>query len=114
MIFICFLCLPFSSSFDFQLFFVDPGIRDTNLKLTLAFGVGIHHAGLHEKDRAVVEELFLNQKTQVCGVGGVGGGGGGGGGEEVSRKGKGEDRQKRRRRRRSIGKSSMRISYYYA
>ena len=41
------------------------GIRDSNLKLTLAFGVGIHHAGLHEKDRAVVEELFLNQKTQV-------------------------------------------------
>ena len=53
---------------DFVLyrFFFDPGIRDTNLKLTLAFGVGIHHAGLHEKDRAVVEELFLNQKIQVC------------------------------------------------
>ncbi|XP_014672686.1 PREDICTED: activating signal cointegrator 1 complex subunit 3-like [Priapulus caudatus] len=40
-------------------------IRDANLKLTLAFGIGIHHAGLHEKDRKAVEELFVNQKIQV-------------------------------------------------
>ena len=40
-------------------------IRDPNLKLTLTFGVGIHHAGLTEKDRRVVEELFVNQKIQV-------------------------------------------------
>ncbi|XP_038207200.1 activating signal cointegrator 1 complex subunit 3 [Zerene cesonia] len=40
-------------------------IRDSNLKLTLAFGIGIHHAGLHEKDRTTVEELFINQKIQV-------------------------------------------------
>ncbi|OWF45882.1 Activating signal cointegrator 1 complex subunit 3 [Mizuhopecten yessoensis] len=33
------------------------GIRDTNLKLTLAFGIGIHHAGLQERDRKSVEEL---------------------------------------------------------
>ncbi|XP_072018769.1 LOW QUALITY PROTEIN: activating signal cointegrator 1 complex subunit 3-like [Amphiura filiformis] len=41
------------------------GIRDNNLKLTLAFGIGMHHAGLHERDRKTVEELFVNQKIQV-------------------------------------------------
>jgi activating signal cointegrator complex subunit 3 len=41
-------------------------IRDSNLKLTLSFGIGLHHAGLHEHDRKIVEELFLNQKIQVC------------------------------------------------
>lgn len=40
-------------------------IRDSNLKLTLAFGIGLHHAGLHERDRITVEELFVNQKIQV-------------------------------------------------
>ncbi|XP_074644659.1 activating signal cointegrator 1 complex subunit 3-like [Tubulanus polymorphus] len=41
------------------------GVKDTNLKLMLAFGIGIHHAGLHERDRRTVEELFVNQKIQV-------------------------------------------------
>uniref|UniRef100_A0A1B6DYT0 U5 small nuclear ribonucleoprotein 200 kDa helicase n=2 Tax=Clastoptera arizonana TaxID=38151 RepID=A0A1B6DYT0_9HEMI len=41
------------------------GIKDTNLKLTLAFGIGLHHAGLHERDRKTVEELFVNQKIQI-------------------------------------------------
>lgn len=40
-------------------------IRESNLKLTLAFGIGIHHAGLHERDRNTVEELFVNHKIQV-------------------------------------------------
>lgn len=40
-------------------------VRESNLKLTLAFGIGIHHAGLHERDRNTVEELFVNQKIQV-------------------------------------------------
>ncbi|XP_055949414.1 activating signal cointegrator 1 complex subunit 3-like [Argiope bruennichi] len=40
-------------------------IRDQNLKFTIAFGIGIHHAGLHERDRKIVEELFLHQKIQV-------------------------------------------------
>ncbi|XP_076632793.1 activating signal cointegrator 1 complex subunit obelus [Colletes latitarsis] len=40
-------------------------VRDSNLKLTLAFGIGIHHAGLQDKDRKVVEELFVNNKIQV-------------------------------------------------
>lgn len=41
------------------------GIIDVNLKLTLAFGIGLHHAGLHDKDRETVEELFVNNKIQV-------------------------------------------------
>lgn len=41
------------------------GIRDNNLKLMLAFGIGIHHAGLVERDRKTVEELFVNQRIQV-------------------------------------------------
>ena len=41
------------------------GIKDTNLKLTLAFGIGLHHAGLQDKDRKVVEELFVTSKIQV-------------------------------------------------
>jgi activating signal cointegrator complex subunit 3 len=40
-------------------------IVDQNLKLTLAFGIGIHHAGLNDRDRKTVEELFVNQKIQI-------------------------------------------------
>lgn len=40
-------------------------VRDQNLKLTLSFGIGLHHAGLHERDRKIAEELFVNQKIQV-------------------------------------------------
>ncbi|KFO22319.1 Activating signal cointegrator 1 complex subunit 3 [Fukomys damarensis] len=40
-------------------------IKDSNLKLTLAFGIGMHHAGLHERDRKTVEELFVHCKVQV-------------------------------------------------
>lgn len=41
------------------------GVSDPNLRFTLAFGIGLHHAGLHERDRKVVEELFVNQKIHV-------------------------------------------------
>lgn len=40
-------------------------IKDANLKLTLAFGIGLHHAGLQERDRRTCEELFLHRKIQV-------------------------------------------------
>lgn len=40
-------------------------IKDSNLKLTLAFGIGLHHAGLQERDRKTCEELFLNRKIQI-------------------------------------------------
>ena len=49
----------------FQMEHLITAIRDQNLKLTLAFGIGLHHAGLHERDRKTVEELFINQKIQV-------------------------------------------------
>ena len=49
----------------FQMENIISGIKDVNLKLTLAFGIGIHHAGLVERDRKNVEELFVNQKIQV-------------------------------------------------
>ncbi|ONI15262.1 hypothetical protein PRUPE_3G033700 [Prunus persica] len=37
-----------------------------NLKHTLQFGIGLHHAGLNDKDRSLVEELFANNKVLVC------------------------------------------------
>ena len=40
-------------------------LRDENLKLTLPFGIGLHHAGLIDGDRRVVEELFVSRKIQV-------------------------------------------------
>ena len=40
-------------------------IKDQNLRLTLAFGIGMHHAGLVERDRKTVEELFVSQRIQV-------------------------------------------------
>ncbi|KAL7638072.1 UNVERIFIED_CONTAM: hypothetical protein RMT77_011697 [Armadillidium vulgare] len=40
-------------------------VKDENLRLCLSFGLGLHHAGLVERDRKIVEELFVNQKIQV-------------------------------------------------
>ena len=40
-------------------------IKDPALQHTLTFGVGIHHAGLADTDRAIVEELFCSVKIQV-------------------------------------------------
>ena len=40
-------------------------VKDENLKNTLEFGIGMHHAGLVENDRKIVEKLFLEQKIQV-------------------------------------------------
>lgn len=40
-------------------------VMDENLKHTLQFGVGLHHAGLNDRDRSLVEELFTNTKIQV-------------------------------------------------
>ncbi|CAG8840072.1 35993_t:CDS:1, partial [Racocetra persica] len=40
-------------------------INDSSMKNSLAFGIGLHHAGLIESDRKIVEELFLHQKIQV-------------------------------------------------
>ncbi|EPS38085.1 hypothetical protein H072_8181 [Dactylellina haptotyla CBS 200.50] len=40
-------------------------VRDNPLKEALAFGIGLHHAGLVESDRLLVEELFLENKIQI-------------------------------------------------
>lgn len=40
-------------------------ITDQNLRHTLQFGIGLHHAGLNDQDRSVVEELFVNNKIQA-------------------------------------------------
>ena len=40
-------------------------IKDENLRHTLSFGIGMHHAGLTESDRKIVEDLFVNKKIQV-------------------------------------------------
>ena len=37
-------------------------ISDENLRQTLNFGVGMHHAGLTEEDRKIVEDLFVKKK----------------------------------------------------
>ncbi|KNC80924.1 activating signal cointegrator 1 complex subunit 3 [Sphaeroforma arctica JP610] len=39
-------------------------IRDSNLRNVLAFGIGLHHAGLHPNDRRIVENLFEQRKIQ--------------------------------------------------
>lgn len=33
-------------------------LKDENLKLTLPFGIGIHHAGLQQFERNIVEKVF--------------------------------------------------------
>ncbi|KZV56545.1 hypothetical protein F511_16144 [Dorcoceras hygrometricum] len=40
-------------------------VVDQNLRHTLQFGIGLHHAGLNDKDRSLVEELFANNKIQA-------------------------------------------------
>jgi hypothetical protein len=40
-------------------------IKDPALKLSLQFGIGLHHAGIIDSDRKTVEELFYNSKIQV-------------------------------------------------
>lgn len=40
-------------------------VQDPNLKHIISFGIAMHHAGLHPKDRDIVEHLYLNMKIQV-------------------------------------------------
>ena len=40
-------------------------VHDSNLKHTLAYGIGLHHAGLNQNDKTVCEELFAYNKIQV-------------------------------------------------
>lgn len=40
-------------------------VQDSSLRHTLGFGVGIHHAGLCEKDRTLVERLYVGGQIQL-------------------------------------------------
>ncbi|KAK3115284.1 putative steryl acetyl hydrolase mug81, partial [Teratosphaeriaceae sp. CCFEE 6253] len=40
-------------------------VKDEALRESLAFGIGLHHAGLVESDRQLAEELFANNKIQI-------------------------------------------------
>ncbi|OAD78991.1 hypothetical protein PHYBLDRAFT_154493 [Phycomyces blakesleeanus NRRL 1555(-)] len=40
-------------------------VDDEALKMSLAFGIAIHHSSLTDNDRRIVEELFLNLKIQI-------------------------------------------------
>ena len=41
------------------------GFKDSALKSTIAFSIGIHHAGLDERDRVTTERLFMENKIGV-------------------------------------------------
>jgi activating signal cointegrator complex subunit 3 len=40
-------------------------VTDSNLKHTLSYGIGLHHAGLNQRDKTICEELFAYNKIQV-------------------------------------------------
>ncbi|SCW02100.1 LAFE_0E14180g1_1 [Lachancea fermentati] len=40
-------------------------VSDETLKLSLQFGIGLHHAGLVEKDRSISHQLFQRNRIQV-------------------------------------------------
>ncbi|KAL6624933.1 Sec63-domain-containing protein [Neocallimastix californiae] len=50
---------------DEEIEMIIKNIQDPSLQYALSFGIGLHHAGLVDSDRAVVEELFVNEKIQV-------------------------------------------------
>ena len=45
--------------------YISATLQDRALKDTIVFGVALHHAGMHSKDRNTVEELFSSGKIQV-------------------------------------------------
>jgi len=45
--------------------YVSRRIQDNNLRDLVEFGIGIHHAGINEKDRLIVEDLFVKNKIMV-------------------------------------------------
>lgn len=40
-------------------------VKDDTLKLSLQFGIGLHHAGLVDSDRRISHELFASSKIQI-------------------------------------------------
>lgn len=41
-------------------------VKDEHLRHALVFGIGLHHAGLHDDDRSLVELLFAQRHIQVA------------------------------------------------
>jgi len=56
---------PYLKISNAELEYYIEGVKDNNLKQTLSFGIGMHHAGLVAEDRKIVEELFVKNKIQV-------------------------------------------------
>lgn len=50
---------------DEELEQVLPMVQDETLKLSLQFGIALHHAGLVDSDRKISHELFANNKVQI-------------------------------------------------
>lgn len=50
---------------DLELQYYLSQVTDETLKLSLQFGIGLHHAGLVENDRAISHELFQKNKIQI-------------------------------------------------
>ena len=55
--------LHMEEDFNFEIMLQE--VHDPNLKQFLEFGIGVHHAGLHESDRKLTEQLFVDQKIQI-------------------------------------------------
>ena len=50
---------------EYELEVVLETVKDAALRHCLAFGIGLHHAGLNEKDRRIVETLYTKAKIQI-------------------------------------------------
>lgn len=55
-------CLRFEGS---NCEYLQSFVQDPECKLTIAHGIGIHHAGMTHADRAAVEKLYLNRKITI-------------------------------------------------
>jgi replicative superfamily II helicase len=53
---------PFLKIDSEEISLISEFIKDENLRHTIQFGVGMHHAGLEESDRKIVEDLFVKKK----------------------------------------------------
>ena len=53
---------PFLNMDEQEISVLSEFIKDENLRHTIQFGVGMHHAGLEEGDRKIVEDLFVKKK----------------------------------------------------
>ena len=56
---------PFLRATELEMENILECVQDDNLKNSLTYGIGLHHAGLVESDRKIVENLFFNQKIMI-------------------------------------------------